>query len=180
MDFPEAAPHRWFAEQVLPHEPMLRAWLRSRFPRGVELDDLVQEAFARVLRARANGAAMRSPKAFLFATARNLALDALRHRAVSGEDTLVPFESLDVLDGSDGIPETVDRHEKLERLTIAIQSLPERCREVMTLRKVYGLSQKDIAARLGISECTVSAQLTIGVRKCTESFARDRREEGLR
>lgn len=171
---------RWFSDHVLPHEPMLRAWLRSRFPRGVELDDLVQEAFARVLHARAGGAAMRSPKAFLFATARNLALDVLRHRAVSGEDTLVPFESLDVLDESDGIPETVDRHEKLERLTLAIQSLPERCREVMTLRKVYGLSQKDIAARLGISECTVSAQLTIGVRKCTESFARDRREEGLR
>ena len=172
--------HRWINDQVLPHEPMLRAWLRSRFPRGVELDDLVQEAFARVLRARATGAAMRSPKAFLFATARNLALDGLRHRQVSGEDTLVPFESLDVLDESLGIPETIDRNEKLERLTIAIQSLPARCREVMTLRKVYGLSQKDIAARLGISECTVSAQLTIGVRKCTESFARDRREEGIR
>lgn len=172
--------HRWFTDHVLQHEPMLRAWLRSRFPRGVELDDLVQEAFARVLRARASGADMRSPKAFLFATARNLALDGLRHRHVSGQATLVPFESLDVLDGSDGIPETVDRHEKLERLTLAIQSLPERCREVMTLRKVYGLSQKDIAARLGISECTVSAQLTIGVRKCTESFARDRREAGLR
>jgi RNA polymerase sigma-70 factor (ECF subfamily) len=179
-DASPSADHRWFNDHVLPHEPMLRAWLRSRFPRGVELDDLVQEAFTRVLRARANGAAMHSPKAFLFATARNLALDVLRHRQVSGQDTLVPFESLDVLDGSDGIPETVDRHEKLERLTLAIQSLPERCREVMTLRKVYGLSQKDIAARLGISECTVSAQLTIGVRKCTESFARDRREAGLR
>ncbi|MEY2880127.1 MAG: hypothetical protein RLZZ15_2507 [Verrucomicrobiota bacterium] len=171
---------KWFADEIHPHEPMLRAWLRSRFARGGEVDDLVQEAFARVLRARAAGAEMRSPKAFLFATARNLALDALRHRAVSGEDALVPFESLDVLDGSDGIPETVDRHEKLERLTAAIQSLPERCREIMTLRKVYGLSQKDIAARLGISECTVSAQLTIGVRKCTEAFARDRHEEGLR
>ena len=171
---------RWFSEHVLSHEPMLRAWLLSRFPHGVELDDLVQEAFARVLRARATGAAMRSPKALLFATARNLALDGLRHRQVSGEDTLVPFESLDVLDESLGIPESIDRNEKLERLTIAIPSLPARCREVMTLRKVYGLSQKEIAARLGISACTVSAQLTIGVRKCTESFARDRREAGLR
>jgi len=105
----------------------------------------VQESFARVLRARAAGAAMRSPKAFLFATARNLALDVLRHRHVSGEDTLVSFESLDVLAESDGIPGTIDRHEKLERLTLAIQSLPARCREVTTLRKVYGLSQKAVA-----------------------------------
>jgi RNA polymerase sigma-70 factor (ECF subfamily) len=174
-----SADHRWFNDHVLPHEPLLRAWLRSRFPRGVDLDDLVQESFARVLRARANGATMRSPKAFFFATARNLALDVLRHRHVSGQDNLVPFDSLNVLDDSESIPETVDRTEKLERLTLAIQSLPERCRAVMTLRKVYGLPQKEIAARLGISECTVSAQLTIGVRKCTESFARDRREEGL-
>lgn len=69
-------PDHWFIEHVLPHEPLLRAWLRSRFPRGVEVDDLVQEAFARIIRARDSGAEMRSPKAFLFATARNLALDA--------------------------------------------------------------------------------------------------------
>ena len=62
---PSPAPvDRWFSDHVLPHEPMLRAWLLSRFPHGVELDDLVQEAYARVLRARAAGSAMRSPKAF--------------------------------------------------------------------------------------------------------------------
>lgn len=168
----------WFAQHVLPHEAMLRAWLRSRFPRGLEIDDLVQDAYARVIRARAAGTAMQSPKAFLFATARNLALDTLRRRQIFGEDSLVPFDAREVLDEADGIPETVDRAEKLELLTLAIQSLPERCRQVVTLRKIYGLSQREIATRLGISVCTVSAQLSIGVRKCTEFFARHRRTEG--
>ena len=45
----------------------------------------------------------------------------------------------------------------------AIQALPARCRQVMTLRKIYGLSHRDIAQQLGISEHTVNAQLAIGV-----------------
>jgi DNA-directed RNA polymerase specialized sigma24 family protein len=48
----------------------------------------------------------------------------------------------------------------LTLLTEAIQSLPARCRQIFTLRKVYGLSQAEIATRLGVSENTISAQLT--------------------
>ena len=61
-------------------------------------------------------------------------------------------------------------------LTQAIQSLPDRCRQIFTLRKVYGLPQAEIARQLGISECTVSAQLTIGVQKCTAFMQRCRKE----
>jgi RNA polymerase sigma factor (sigma-70 family) len=76
------------------------------------------------------------------------------------------------LDDAAGIPETVARNQELELLTLAIQSLPQRCRQVLTLRRLYGLSQKEIAALLGISENTVEGQVTIGVRKCTEFLAR--------
>jgi len=42
---------RWFVDEVLPHEKELRAWLRARFPGAGDVDDLVQEAFARLLKA---------------------------------------------------------------------------------------------------------------------------------
>ena len=43
---------RWFAEEIQPHEPALRAYLRSRFPEVRDVDDLVQESFTRVLQSR--------------------------------------------------------------------------------------------------------------------------------
>lgn len=153
---------------------MLRAWLRSRFSGEFDLDDIVQESFVRVLRARERGE-MRSPKAFLFATARNLAVDRLRRRQVAGTNSLAEIETLSVMDDEDSIPETVSRAEEIEILTQAIQSLPERCRQVLTLRKIYGLSQSDIAAQLGIAVHTVESQGAIGLRKCAEFFARRER-----
>lgn len=168
---PIADNDRWFAAQVQPHEPMLRAWLVRGFGPRLAVDDVVQEAFLRVLRARATGA-LQAPKAFLFATARNLALDQLRRHAVSRTDSLVEADLSDVLDEHDSIPETVARNQELALLTEAVQSLPERCRQVMTLRIVYGLTQRVIGERLGISDRTVAAQLAIGTRKCTDFMLR--------
>ena len=163
----------WFAEHVLPHEPMLRAWLRARFPEIGEVDDIVQEAFARLIRARRSGA-MENPKAYLFAVARNLAMDHFRRNRGRDENPLTEIDRLSVLDESEGIPESLVHHHDLELLTEAIQMLPDRCRQVLTLRKIYGLSQKEIAAQLGIAEHTVEAQVTIGIRKCTEYLRRHR------
>lgn len=173
---PESEQARWFAEHVLPHEPMLRAWLRSKFTSEVDHDDIVQEAFLRLLQAREEDK-LESPKAFLFAIARNLAVDRMRRRQVARAEPLAS-EVVDLFfdDGVD-VAETVARNQELELLTEAIQSLPDRCRQVFTLRKVYGLSQSEIAKTLGISEHTASAQLTIGLHKCTAYLARYRAEQ---
>ena len=62
--------------------------------------------------------------------------------------------------------ESAALQEEIEDLVSAFRSLPERCRQVMTLRKIYGLSQKEIGVELGISVHTVEAQVGIGLRKC--------------
>jgi RNA polymerase sigma factor (sigma-70 family) len=161
----------WFEDHVLPHEPALRGWLRGRFPTLTDTDDIVQEAYARVLRARAAGP-IDSPKAFLFATARNLVIDSFRHNRVAEAESLTEIHGDSVLEKVPSVAETVSHQQELEILTLAIQSLPERCRQVLTLRKIYGLSQKQIAATLDISEHTVEAQVGNGVRRCAEFLAR--------
>jgi RNA polymerase sigma factor (sigma-70 family) len=161
----------WFVVEILPHEPALRAWLVAQFGPQCEVDDLVQETFARILRSQ-DGARIGSTKAFLFATARNLAVDQLRHRQVLAFEPITEIADSHVMNDEPGVGETVSRRQELELLTAAIQSLPERCRQVLTLRKIYGLSQKEIAAQLGISEHTVEAQVGTGVRRCAEYLAR--------
>lgn len=164
---------RWFAEFVQPHESMLRGWLRSRFGAQCDVDDLVQETYLRVAQARARGK-VQAPKAFLFATARNVALDQLRRLRTANAKPLAESEALDVFDDNTDVAETVARNQELALLTEAIQTLPARCRQIFTLRKVYGLSPGEIAEKLGVSENTVSAQLSIGLKRCAQFMLRRR------
>ena len=69
---------RWFAEEVQPHEvKALRGWLRAKYPGLNDVDDLVQEAYLRLIRARA-AAPVRNPKSYVFSVARNAAIDQFR------------------------------------------------------------------------------------------------------
>ena len=161
----------WYKKYLRPHEPMLRAWLNSRYAEQVDVDDVIQEALIRVLRAREEDD-LKSPKAYFFAIARNLALDHIRRSKVVFNESILNREAMDLLDESESIEETVSRNHELEILTEAIQSLPERCRRVFTLSKVYGMSYNQIAEEMGITFNTVSAQIAIGLSKCGEYMRR--------
>jgi len=167
----DLASARWFSEEVQVHAGALRAWLRGSFPVLTDPENLVQESLTRVWRVRQTGR-VESPKALLFTTARHLALDELRRRKIAAIEPLAEIDTLPVFDDSATAADTAARHQELELLTQAIQSLPTRCRQVLTLRKLHGLSQKEIAAQLGISEHTVEAQVANGVRGCAKFLAR--------
>lgn len=170
MSRPDSEQFRWFTEEVQPHEPELRAFLRRRFPTLQDIDDLVQESYARLMRAR-NAGSIVEPRAYLFTTARNIAFDVFRrHRPISIED-LAENQRLSVVEEKADAAESVSHAQEVELLIAAIYALPERCREVVTLRKLHGLSYRDIATRLGISENTVNAQLAIGLVRCRQYLA---------
>lgn len=161
---------RWFAEEVQPHEPALRAYLLSRFPSLNDHDDVVQETYTRLLRAQAAGN-VRFAKAFLFTTARNAALDLFRRRRVTPMQSMSELKELAALEEPLGVVETVSQQQEFEILAEAVRALPDRCREVIMLRYRDGLSYKEIAAQLGISPETVKAQMAKGTRRCAEFLA---------
>lgn len=158
---------RWFAEEILPHEQPLRSYLRQSLPSLADVDDCVQDCFARIVRAKTAGT-VRSPKPLLFAIARNAVRDFIQRK---GRAELVPITEnveLPVMERDGDVVESVCRKQELALLTDAIRSLPERCREVLLLRKIKGLSQREIAGLLGIAEHTVEALAVKGTRRCAE------------
>jgi RNA polymerase sigma factor (sigma-70 family) len=160
---------RWFSEHVQPHEPALRAYLSRRFPTLPDHDDLVQETYTRLLRV-ADPGRLAHPRAFLFTTARNAAIDLFRRRNVQPLENLDDVIELPPLDEAPGVVDCLERRQRGEALAEALRSLPERCREVMLLRYLDGCSGKEIAARLGISLGTVKGHLLKGVRDCARFF----------
>lgn len=166
---PDSEQARWFAEEVHPHEASLRSYLRGLFPSLPDVDDLIQESYARLIRAKAAGRVSYA-KAFLFATARNAALDFFRRRKIVSIDAIGDLSDLSVLEEGPDAAEAANKQQELDLLAEAVRALPERCRQVLTLRLLYGLSHKEIAAELRISEHTVKAQLAKGMRRCASFF----------
>ena len=151
----------------MPHGDLLRDWLSKNYPDADNIDDIVQDSFLRTLKAREKGK-IKSPKSFLFTTARNLVVGHLRSHKISRSVPLTNEGVSNVLEESESALEIVARKQEREIAMMAIDTLPPRCKEVFKMRKIQGLPQSEIAKRLGISENTVSAQLNIGLRKCTE------------
>ena len=164
---PNTEEARWFAEQMHPHEPSLRSYLHGSFPALRDVDDVVQESFLRVLRARA-AQPIQSARAFLFKVARHLALDLLRHDRRSPIDVVGDLAGLNVSEEGRAVVVTVSRNEKVQLIIAAVDALPPKCREVVILRKLKFVPQREVAVRLGISEKGVEIQLTRGLARCRE------------
>ncbi|GAA4998075.1 RNA polymerase sigma factor [Pseudoluteimonas lycopersici] len=153
----------WFAREILVHEDALLRYLRRCWAHADDIHDLRQEAYVRVYEA-ARRERPHQPKSFLFTTARHLMADRLRRGRIVSIEAVGDFESLNVPVDEAGPERRHDARQSLRRLAEAFDRLPDRCREVVWLRKVDELPQKEVARRLGVAEKTVEKQVAKGAR----------------
>ncbi|HWU77833.1 MAG TPA: sigma-70 family RNA polymerase sigma factor [Rhodanobacter sp.] len=159
----------WFCREILVHEGALMRYLQRCWFRREEIHDLRQEVYVRVYEA-ASKARPAMPKSFMFTTARHLMTDRLRRGRVVSIEAMGDLDALNVLVDDISPERRLSSRQELKRLSTAFDRLPDRCREVVWLRRVEDLPQKEVASRMGISEKTVEKQVAKGARLIADYF----------
>ncbi|MGB2613124.1 MAG: sigma-70 family RNA polymerase sigma factor [Phycisphaerae bacterium] len=133
---------------------------------STEAEDLAQEVFVRIYRARATYRPTAKFSTWMFRIAANVGLNALRDRAHRRDDV-----SIEQLAGADRGPYTIpdpevrgpasemDRSELRTRIQDAIRELPEKQQLAVVLSKYEGLAYTDIARTMGCSTMAVKSLL---------------------
>jgi len=160
-----------FALQI---ERQIRGRLQHIVGSHQEVSDLLQDVYLQLLIASDRPSpTVESTAAFVMTVARNKAYDWLRRKKISRR--LCPTVDIDDVElPADGMrpDELFGSEQELETLFAAIQSLPSRCQQVFLLRKVYGMSHKNIAYKIGIAAHTVEQHVTRATRQLGESLER--------
>jgi len=152
----------WFVREVLPLEAILMQFLRRNSRNKSDVADLCQEVYMRVYETARERLPERA-KPFVFATARNLLVDRVKHEQVVSIETVADLDTLNIAIDEPGPDRVVMARDTLRRLQAALERLPQRCREAVVMRKIEGLSRPEIALRMGITEHTVNRHLTDGM-----------------
>ncbi|MCC2615504.1 RNA polymerase sigma factor [Aestuariibacter halophilus] len=132
-----------------------------------DIEDIVQETFIRSYAAELKQE-IKFERTYMLKTARNLALNHVSSAGAKGHD---PLHDLDMLPDdltSDRLEKEVESKERFLHFCRATDTLSVEVKRVFLLKKVYGLSQKDIADFLGLSQSTVEKHVAKGLMQCAQ------------
>jgi RNA polymerase sigma-70 factor (ECF subfamily) len=136
-----------------------------------DIEDVCQETFLRTYKSCIE-TDVKKPKSFLFRVAKNLIISDFRRASSKLTEYVEDIDLVESLIDPDDLEHNAVAQEKLGIMCESIATLPDKCRQAVVMRKVYGLSTKDIAQRMNISVITVSNYITKGM--CTYNEAVNR------
>jgi RNA polymerase sigma factor (sigma-70 family) len=159
----------WFMREVFPLEAMLMQFLHHNWRNESDLADLRQDIYVRIYEtARSERPSPVRP--FLFKIARNLLIDRVRKAQIVPIDAVADMDTLGIVSAMPSLDRSIIARDELRTLQSAIERLPPRSREAVVLARIEGLSGREIAARMNVTESAVSHYLERGVRALAEMF----------
>jgi RNA polymerase sigma-70 factor (ECF subfamily) len=156
---------------ILGHEADIRRWLMRRLKNPADVEDIIQEAYCRFW-ALPDVGAIAHPRAYFFRMVRNIAIDQMRSAAALPIEGRGDIAKLSAASDEAGPERVISAREELTRVRKLLAALPPRCRTVLIMRKIYGIPQREIAARLGITESTVENDVGRGLKAILKAMAR--------
>jgi RNA polymerase sigma-70 factor (ECF subfamily) len=141
-----------------------------------DAENIVQDVFLELLEKKELLTSKMNLLAFLFTAVKNRCIDHIRNQSVKQRTAENLQESYQIalkmsLDSLEAFDENQFSENDIDTILMkAINSLPEKCREIFLLNKIEGLKQKEIATRLNISVNTVETQMGIAYKKLREEL----------
>ncbi len=159
----DAALNAWFCGNVLPLEEALTSFIRRNWRIAEDVTELRQDIYERVL-AGSQQELPTNTKAFVFTVARNHLINQTVRARIVSFDLVADLESDGPATDLFATERYLDARDQLRRARDGLDALPPRCREVVRLRKIEGLTTRETADRLGVGIDTIERQLTQGMR----------------
>ncbi|WP_016778070.1 RNA polymerase sigma-70 factor [Anaerophaga thermohalophila] len=133
--------------------------------------DIVQEVFINLWNSRSSLKKDTRIEPFIFTATKNAVISLFRKRAT--EQRYLEYLGSTVVSNNMGTNEQIDYNFLEEQYESLISQMPEKRKEIFILSRKKGLTNKDIASKLGISEKTVENQLTKALAFLKEHFSAD-------
>ena len=144
----------------------MRSWLARHRVVDLDVDDIVQEAYA-VLAELQSVDHIRNPRNYLYSVAHSILLQYVRRQRVVSIESMADLEHLGLYADEPTPEEALSDFQELREIAQLLAGLPRRCREAFTLRKIEGLSQREIAGRMHIAESTVEKHISKALKLLT-------------
>ena len=152
----------------------LKRFISGYLIKPEDIDDVCQETFLRTYKSSLQSE-IASPKSFLFRVAKNLIISDYRKSSTKLNEYVEDIDLVDSIIDPNNLETNVLAQERLGVMFESIASLPNKCRQVVIMRKVYGFTTKEIAKRMNIAPSTVSNYITRGM--CTYNDAVNKHQE---
>jgi len=159
------------SDSFSPYYDELYAYACKRLGPGEEAADVVQDAFLRVFRQGGNRTFAR-PRPYLYRVLINLIRDrGRRTRRAFRLEASGLLRDAEAPSTERTPAEALVSREAQECLRAAVAALPARCREVLELQRLHGLSHREIAERLSISQSTVEKHVAAALLRLRRDLA---------